>query len=98
MTAARWRLAAWMGAALALALLVAGCGDHQNDDRGQSDLKMADITAVKVYRNIDNFPNIECVVIKGVAFATTSDRTGDSDANAHGVSLERVPQWDKGCP
>lgn len=97
MTARRWRLAAWIAVG-AFVVGVAGCGGQQNDDRGESDLKMDDITSVKVYRNIDNFPNIECVVIKGVAFGTTSNRTGNSDANAHGVSLVRVTEWDKGCP
>lgn len=99
-TTKRWiRSIAVAGVLLTTMTGVSACGDQQNDDRTQTDLQMTDVDTVKVFRNIDNFPNVECLTIRGLAFVTTSNRTGDSDTNAHGVSLVRVPEWDgKGCP
>lgn len=80
------------GAAL---LALTGCADGGvNLDSltgGFKDLEgipAEDPTNVRIFNNVDGFPNIVKVCTDGVAFATTT-----RDLNA----VVRVPEWDGGC-
>lgn len=73
-------------------LFLAGCGADSNSLTGGwgdlENIKPEDPYNVHVYRNVDGFPNVVTLCIKGVAFATTT-----RDLN----SIFRVEEWDIGC-
>lgn len=54
------------------------------------DVRIVDLDAVQVFRNIDGFPNVARVCADGVAFAVTSTESGPG--------MVRVPEWDAVCP
>jgi PBP1b-binding outer membrane lipoprotein LpoB len=58
--------------------------------------RVTDVDTAEVFRNIDNFPNIERVCIQGVAFAATRSSTDSNDRLDS--NLIRVPEWDNKCP
>lgn len=53
------------------------------------DVPIVDLEGVRVYRNIDGFPNITRACADGLAFAMTSTESGPS--------MLRVPEWDTEC-
>lgn len=86
-------------AALAAAVvLLTGCGSAESEDRqgsgGKSADRVTDVDKAEVFRNIDDFPNVERVCIDGLAFAATRSR---NDSTSVAPNLIRVPEWDSGC-
>lgn len=89
---------------MVLAALLSGCSARgsgappQLQDRGGVEGAgpdfVLDVTYVEVYRNIDHFPNIARVCIRGIGFAVTS--TGEG-ASAGATPLIRVQEWDSFC-
>lgn len=73
------------------ALVLVGCSEQLGDRPMTEDVVIQDMDSVRVFRNIDQFPNIARVCVDGVAFATTSS-SGD------GPAIVRVPEWDGSCP
>jgi hypothetical protein len=82
--------------ALTAALALAGCSDQLGDRGGEEGAepdKISDVDYIEVFRNADNFPNVAMVCVRGIAFATTASRDGQSSP-----ALIRVPEWDPRCP
>ena len=92
-----WRLGA---VALLTAVALTGCSEQLGDrsgSKGEDPDKISDADYVEVFRNIDNFPNIAKVCVRGSAFAATS--SGPRGENTYASpSLLRVPEWDPTCP
>jgi hypothetical protein len=63
--------------AAALTLTAAGCAGDQMGDKPIDAGDIYDADQVRVFRNVDGYPNIAVVCIEGVAFATTSRRRRD---------------------
>lgn len=94
------RVAAGAGAAVALAVLLVGCGGEGSDlgssfsgGGGFKDLRgITPENPAKAWlvNNVDGYPNLVGLCVKGVAFVTT---TRDQSAAA----LMRVPEWDDEC-
>lgn len=85
-------------ALLAAVVLLAGCSAEGQDRKGSSGSdadRVVDVDKAEVYRNIDNFPNIELVCANGVAFAATRSQNDSSDHIS--PNLIRVPEWDSEC-
>lgn len=79
-----------------MVLAVAGCSDQLGDRGGREGAdpdKISDVDYIEVFRNADEFPNVALVCVRGIAFATTASREGESSP-----SLIRVPEWDPRCP
>jgi PBP1b-binding outer membrane lipoprotein LpoB len=84
-------------ALLAGAVLLAGCSAEAQDRKGGSGQKadrITDVDSAEVFRNIDNFPNIERVCVDGVAFAATRSY---NDTESVAPNLIRVQEWDGKC-
>ncbi len=75
---------------LTAAVTAAGCSEQLGDRPLTDDIPITDLDGVKVYRNINGFPNITRACADGIAFAVTSTDVGPS--------MIRVPEWDAGCP
>lgn len=93
----RTRVAAAM---TVMVLGLAGCSDQLGDrggDEGADPDKISDVDYIEVYRNVDNFPNIARICIRGAAFAATSSGQRGEDSYA-APALLRVPEWDPTCP
>lgn len=78
------RIAALILAGIAT-LIFTACSNQLNDMEAIPQ-KAPDY--VVTYLNVDNFPNVTLLCIKGIGFATTT-----RDLN----SLERIPEWDAFC-
>lgn len=81
-------------AAAALLLLV-GCSAESQDrkgGKGNDADRITDVDKAEVFRNIDDFPNIERVCVDGIAFAATTSYDGTTASN-----LVRIPDWDALC-
>lgn len=81
--------------AVAAAVLTAGCSAESADRQGGSGSgadRITDVDRAEVFRNIDDYPNVERVCIDGVAFAATTSYDGTTASN-----LIRVPEWDAVC-
>lgn len=79
-----------IGAAAAAAVIgttvfAAGCTNQLND---LSNVGQAKPDYIITYLNVDNFPNVTMMCVRGAGFATT---TRDYDA------IIRVPEWDPFC-
>lgn len=83
MTKRRTRIIA--GAAVLAACGIAGCSNQLND---LSDVSQAKPDYILTYLNVNDFPNVTLMCIRGVGFATT---TRDY------ASLTRIPEWDAFC-
>ena len=70
-------------------MLLGGYSDQLGDRPMTDDVPITDLEGVRVYRNIDGFPNITRACADGLAFAMTSSENGPA--------MLRVPEWDTGC-
>ena len=89
-----------MAAGLLLTLSASDCeGPNQDNTNRITGADVSEIQEWHFYSNTDNWPNVQCIFIGGVAFVTTSTRTSDADT-AKSPVLIRVPEWDKDgkCP
>lgn len=93
------RAAAGVGAAVALSVLLAGCGTDSglgssfSGGGGFKDLRgitPEDPAKAWLVNNVDGYPNLVGLCVRGVAFVST---TRDQSAAA----LMRVPEWDDEC-
>ncbi|MDZ4864801.1 MAG: hypothetical protein SGJ01_15325, partial [Gemmatimonadota bacterium] len=70
-------------------LTLTGCSEQLGDRPLTDDIPIVELDSIKVYRNIDGFPNITRACADGIAFAVTSTDVGPS--------MVRVPEWDADC-
>lgn len=68
--------------------LLAGC--HQNQNKDLKGVSFIQPDSVQGYKNVDGYPNLVIMCVKGVAFASTQ-----RDAQA---AMQRVPELDRTCP
>lgn len=73
-------------AVAAVAATVTACGPTQLNDLRNTPTQYPDYASIVL--NVDNYPNVTVLCIRGVGFATT---TRDYSA------IMRVPEWDKFC-
>lgn len=85
------RRAAAVLAVLALSGCSAESADRQGGQGAAAD-RITDVDSAEVFRNIDDFPNVERLCIDGLGFAATSSYDGQTASN-----LVRVPEWDRRC-
>ena len=93
-----------MAAVLAAVLVLAGCATQPSapppalQDRGGVEGSgpdvVLDVSYVEVYRNIDHYPNIALVCVRGIGFAAPSTGAG---ASVGATPMLRVPDWDAFC-
>jgi hypothetical protein len=55
---------------------------------------VADVDYSIVFRNADNYPNVNQICVAGLGFASTSTGRGESGG---ATPLIRVPDWDPFC-
>jgi hypothetical protein len=88
------------GVTTALVLVLASCTSEQLGDRGGDDAppdRVDDVDRVEVYRNVDGFPNVARVCVRGRGFAATASGNEASDTVDAGPALVRVVEWDDYC-
>jgi len=79
-------MAAGLIATAAIAATVTACGPTQLNDLRNAPTQYPDYASIVL--NVDNYPNVTVLCIRGAGFATT---TRDYTA------IMRVPEWDAFC-